>query len=261
MVISELQRAIETDSLTLYYQPKVRVSDGVICSVEGLVRWLHPERGVIMPGEFIQVAEESGLIKDLFFYVARLAVRQTEDWLNSGIHVPIALNVSAVNLSDPMFETRLNEVLDAVDDSVVQHVHLELTETSLMANQKTTKDILTRLRNRGIKISIDDFGRGYSSLSYLSSLPVHALKIDSLFVQNMIDNERDCVIVASVISLAKSLNLEVVAEGVETAEQAEMLLRMGCDQLQGFLFSAPVPARDLQVMLEVEQPINIPWAT
>jgi diguanylate cyclase len=136
-----------------------------------------------------------------------------------------------------------------------------LTETCLMTNQRATKDILARLRQRGIRISIDDFGRGYSSLSYLSSLPVHALKIDSLFVRNMTNNERDTVIVASIISLAQSLNLDVIAEGVETKEQADILVRMGCDQLQGFLFSAPVPARELQVLLEVEQPINGPWAT
>jgi diguanylate cyclase (GGDEF)-like protein len=260
-LISELKRAIEGDLLTLYYQPKVRASDGAICSVEGLVRWLHPERGVIMPGEFIEFAEETGLIKDLFFYVVRMAVRQIENWLKAGIHLPVALNVSAVNLSDPLFETRLNEVLHAVDDAIVEHVHLELTETCLMTNQRAIKDILARLRKRGIRISIDDFGRGYSSLSYLSSLPVHALKIDSLFVRNMTNNERDHVIVASVISLAKSLNLEVIAEGVETKEQAEVLVRMGCDQLQGFLFSAPVPARELQVLMQVEQPINVPWAT
>ncbi|GAC1474069.1 MAG: EAL domain-containing protein [Chloroflexota bacterium] len=236
-----LREAIEHDQLVLHYQPTFSVHNGTVEKVEALVRWNHPEQGLIAPAEFIPIAERIGLIRPLTRWVLRAALRQCRIWYDSGRNVNVSVNLSARNLQE-------DDLVDTVRHLIRQcaisptWLTVEITETTIMADPDRAMQVLTGLHGLGIHISIDDFGTGYSSLAYLKRLPVDEIKIDRSFVQEMRTNESDAVIVRSVIDLGHNLGLRVVAEGVENGATVEMLSSMRCDLVQGFFLGRPEPA-------------------
>jgi len=246
---SELHEAIEQDQLVLIYQPKV---DAVTCEViafEALIRWIHPERGMIPPMDFIPVAEESGLIIPMGKWVIETACRQHQAWRKAGHPaVSISVNLSAHQFADKELLDAIRGILQATE-MPAQYLEFEITETVLMRDADTALAILNTMKEMGLKVSIDDFGTGYSSISYLKHFPADVLKIDRAFVKDLPDDEQDATITNAIILLAKALNLGIVAEGVETKAQLEWLRDKGCDQIQGYLFSPPVPADKAETML------------
>jgi diguanylate cyclase len=238
---ADLRHAIRDGQLELHYQPKVDIAGGRVRSAEALLRWKHPQRGFVPPNLFIPIAEETGLILSIGEWVLRQACSQMRTWLDSGLP---PLRVS-VNLSAKQFRhgDLTAVVCSALEDARLQpgYLELELTESSIMQDPESSAATLQLLSTMGVHISIDDFGTGYSSLSYLWRLPLDKLKIDRSFVRELISNPDDVAIVKAIISLAHSLRLGVVAEGVETREQLEYLRELGCDQYQGFYCSPAVP--------------------
>ena len=251
---SELRGAPHRDELMLLYQPKV---DGVsrrIIGAEALMRWWHPERGLISPGIFIPIAEESDLIESLGEWALREACRQAVEWLAQGCRpTQVAVNVSAKQFQLGFVE-KIRGILEETGMSG-EYLVLELTESQIMEDPEGTVAILGELRELGIEISIDDFGTGHSSLSYLKRLPLDELKIDLSFVRGIPGNNDDVSIVSTIIELARNLGLRVVAEGVETEEQYEFLRGRKCDVCQGFLFSRPIAPADWPALLLAEDPI------
>lgn len=245
-LMGELRQAITGDELRLHYQPQVTSKDGNLFGAEALVRWQHPEHGLMSPDEFIPLAERTGLIKELTIWVLKKALQQCSDWHHSGFSVSIAVNIFSRFLHDPEFPETLAGLL-AAHDLPAQSLVLEITETSIMVDPERALSILNRITEMGIKLSIDDFGTGYSSLSYLKQLPVSELKIDRSFVMEMLENESDSAIVNATIQLGHNLGLQVVAEGVESLLLYEKLRDMGCDFLQGFYFSEPVTAEKFYI--------------
>jgi diguanylate cyclase (GGDEF)-like protein len=242
--LGELRRAVECDELILHFQPKIAVQDSHVVGVEALVRWMHPERGLVLPDEFIPIAEHTALMQPLTSRIIDLALAQSRAWLDDGRAIPIAVNISARSLLDDNFADRVIAKLDAW--SVPAHLlTLEVTETAIMTDPDRARRLLARLNEYGVRLAIDDFGTGYSSLAYLRTLPVHELKIDRTFVQQMHDNVSDAVIVKSVIDLGRNLGLQVVAEGVETASTLNALVDLGCDVGQGFFWDPARPAAQL----------------
>jgi diguanylate cyclase (GGDEF)-like protein len=250
---NDLRRALERDEITVFYQSVIDTASGRIAGVEALVRWLHPEQGIISPAEFIPIAEETGLILPLGERVLRSACFQARTWLDNGLDdLHVAVNLSARQLEQP----DLREIVQrALADSGLppSALVLEITESVLMAHAAENIDLLRDLRNLGIKLSIDDFGTGYSSLSYLKHLPANTLKIDRSFIQDIPDDEDAVAIVTGILALAHSLRMNVVAEGVETVAQQETLARLKCDQLQGYLFSKPLPAEVIETQLSTRK--------
>jgi diguanylate cyclase (GGDEF)-like protein len=254
---TELRRALDLEQLELHYQPKVDIGTGRVRSAEALIRWRHPTRGLVAPNVFIPVAEESGLIVPIGEWVLRRACRQLREWIDLGMP-PVRV---AVNLSAKQFrQADLTAVVkSALHDSRLEpgHLELELTESAVMHDAEKSAETLQVLSTMGVHISIDDFGTGYSSLSYLRRFPLDKLKIDRSFIRDLMMNPDDVSIVRAIISLAHSLRLRVVAEGVETAEQLEFLRNLGCDQYQGFYYSPAVPPdafADLIRRLRTERP-------
>jgi EAL domain-containing protein (putative c-di-GMP-specific phosphodiesterase class I) len=246
---NDLRRALERDEITVFYQPVIDTITGEIAGVEALVRWLHPELGIVSPGEFIPVAEETGLILPLGERVLRMACAQTKAWLDMGMSaLHVAVNLSVKQLEQPNLQDIVRSTLQesGLPASVLI---LEITESVLVERTLDTAGILNSLRELGIRLSIDDFGTGYSSLSYLKHLPANNLKIDRSFIQDISDDEDAVAIVTGIIALAHSLRMKVIAEGVETAAQQETLARLNCDYLQGFLFSRPLPAEVIETQL------------
>jgi diguanylate cyclase (GGDEF)-like protein/PAS domain S-box-containing protein len=243
-LVSELRRAIEQRELVLYYQPKAALASGTVQSVEALLRWNHPERGVIGPDEFIPLAQQTGLMKPLTLYVLDEALGQCRAWQRAGLTLGVAVNLSVRNLLDADFPQQVRRLLQKreVDPSLLQ---LEITESTMLSDPVRTKRVLDKLATMGIALSIDDFGTGYSSLSYLSQLPVNEIKIDRSFVMNMAQSDNDAVIVRSTIDLGRNLGLQVVAEGVETEQAWDELSELGCTLAQGYYLSRPVPAAEL----------------
>ncbi|MBU1364870.1 MAG: EAL domain-containing protein [Gammaproteobacteria bacterium] len=246
---NDLRHALEREEFSVFYQPVIDTISGSITSVEALVRWIHPENGIVSPAEFIPVAEETGLILPLGEFVLRSACRQTKAWLDNGMpNLHVAVNLSAKQLEQPNLR---NIILGALEDSGLpaSSLVLEITESVLMERAAESIGLLRELRNLGIHISIDDFGTGYSSLSYLKHLPANTLKIDRSFVQDMPEDEDAVAIVTGILALAHSLRMTVVAEGVETDAQRATLTRLECDCMQGFLFSKPLPAELVETRL------------
>ena len=237
-----LSSALEKGELEIVYQPKVRADTGEIHGVEALARWRSGKLGPIPPGRFIPLAEETGLIVDIGAHVLRVACAQAAAWHDMGFpRLRMAVNVSGVQVQERDFVQMVARVLDATYLRP-RTLEIELTETVAMQRVHGT---LTKLRDvaaLGVRIAIDDFGTGYSSLAYLKTLPIDTLKIDQSFVANIATNAQDAAVVRTVIALGRNLNLEVVAEGVETAEQARLLRAEGCDLFQGYLFHAPMTA-------------------
>jgi EAL domain-containing protein (putative c-di-GMP-specific phosphodiesterase class I) len=244
MLVGELRRAIRDRELLLHYQPKAALRSGEVGSVEALVRWLHPDRGLIPPDEFVPLAERTGLMKPLTSYVIDEALRQCAEWRDQGLNLAVAVNLSMRNLLDVGFPEEVAELLRArdVEPSMLE---FEITESTVLVDPARSKLVLDRLSAMGLRLSIDDFGTGYSSLAYLKRLPLNELKIDRSFVMHMLEDEDDAVIVRSTIDLGRNLGLEVVAEGVEDASTWDALASLGCDVAQGYYLSRPVAAEEL----------------
>jgi len=246
----QLRYALERQELLLHYQPKVNLKTGAITSVEALVRWQHPERGLLLPGQFLTIAEDTGLILAIGQWVLREACRQTREWLDAGLlAVPVAVNISSLEFRSQHF---LEDIQVALKDSSLDsnYLELELTETVLMRHADSTAYALRQLKAIGVRLAVDDFGTGYSSLSYLTRFPIDALKLDQSFVRDIIANRDDAIVVDAVISMGKSLKHRVIAEGVETLEQLAFLRAHGCDEGQGYYFSRPVVAQHFAKLLE-----------
>ncbi len=248
-LIGELRRALEERELVLHYQPKISVRSGRIAGVEALVRWHHPERGLVMPDDFIPIAQETSLIKALTIYVINEAGQQWRSWADEGRRLPIAVNLSMRNLIDPTFPGEVATLLGKWRMPAAM-LKLEITESSIVEDPWRTKDVLERLGAMGLRLSVDDFGTGYSSLAYLKRLPIDEIKIDRSFVTAMVAREEDEIIVRSTIDLGRNLGLEVVAEGVETRAIMERLAQFGCDVAQGYYLSRPVPSDELAIWLD-----------
>jgi diguanylate cyclase (GGDEF)-like protein len=240
----ELQLAIQEAQFRVYYQPQVDAADGRIVGAEALVRWEHPEKGLISPGIFVPVAEETGLIAPIGEWVMRTAATQLKAWRDAGLPVQrIGVNVAPQQLADDGFADTVRRVLDE-SGLAPEHLDLEVTEGALMKNTDRTIALLTELREMGVRLSVDDFGTGYSSLGYLQRFPLNTLKVDQSFTRNMVEEQDSAAIAEAVIALAHVLGLTVIAEGVETREQWDRLRELGCEELQGYLFSRPVPTED-----------------
>lgn len=242
-IARRLRAAIANDQLHLHYQPKVDMQTGRLTGAEALVRWQDPVLGQVSPGRFIPIAEERGLMTDLGRWALREAGRQLTAWKRAGLRFPgrMAINISPAQFETPGFVERVTDLLDHSDWDP-NSLELEITESVLAADGEGAIAIMERLNALGVAFSIDDFGTGFSSLAYLSRFPVDTLKIDMSFIHNMLKSANDHVIVETVIGLAKNLDLSIVAEGVETEEQAAALLALGCPQAQGYLYCPPVPA-------------------
>ncbi|MBZ0094583.1 MAG: EAL domain-containing protein [Sulfuricella sp.] len=235
-----LRRAEERNELLVYYQPKTVLATGALSGMEALVRWKHPELGMISPAGFIPLAEETGLIVSIGAWVLRTACTQAKIWADAGMPLAVAVNLSGVQLRQRNFVDSVRAVL-AETGLDPAHLELEITESVLMEQAKETLSTLHQLKEIGVQLAIDDFGTGYSSLSYLKRFPVDTLKIDRSFVSDVTSDPDDAALVTGIIALAHSLRLKVVAEGVETEEQRDFLVRCDCDFIQGYLLSQPVP--------------------
>lgn len=264
-----LRKALDRDEFVLHYQPKVDLSNGWVTGMEALLRWKRPEHGVVGPLEFIPALEQTGLITQVGAWVIESVCRQIAEWRQAGIgEIPVSVNVSGRQFSrntlnqDVIRATQANGIQPALLEFELQTeralrensidsdlLELELTESSLMTHAKKTVSILQRLKVLGIQISIDDFGTGYSSLSYVKRFPIDVLKIDRSFIQEITTNSADAAITTAIIDMAHSLHVRVVAEGVETAEQFDFLKGRGCDEVQGFYFSPPLPANEISQLL------------
>jgi diguanylate cyclase (GGDEF)-like protein/PAS domain S-box-containing protein len=246
-----LRRALERQELTLHYQPKIKLRTGAVTGAEALIRWAHPTRGPVPPGQFISVAEDCGLILPIGSWALREACRQARAWADAGLPVvTMAVNVSAMEFRNDHFLENLFSVLDETRLDP-KSLELEVTESVLMKRAESATSILRTVRERGVQVAIDDFGTGYSSLSYLRRFPVDALKIDQSFIRQISTAGEDTAIVTAVIAMAQSLKLRVVAEGVETQEELAFLRAHQCDEAQGYYFSRPLPAQEFAKLLEI----------
>jgi len=244
-----LRQAIERQAFHLHYQPQLHLTSGRLIGAEALIRWSDPERGAVSPGQFIPLAEESGLIVQIGAWVLAEAVRQATTWWRAGRPLQVSINVSALQFRQPDFVERVAQVL-ARFGLPPALLELELTESILVQDADEVLQRLRALAALGVHLAIDDFGTGYSSLAYLKKFPISKLKIDQSFVRGLPGDDSDVAIVAAMIGLARALKLSVIAEGVETEEQRAALQQLGCDEYQGFLFSPGVPAAQFAAFLQ-----------
>lgn len=246
---SSLRHALERNELEIYYQPQVSIPQGHIVGAEALLRWKHPERGYVSPVDFIPLAEETGLIHAIGEWVLATACTQVKKWQTTGLPpIRIAVNVSSHQIYQPNFATKVNRIVQETS-LPLESLELELTEGTLLHEVISANAILSQLRAVGAHIAIDDFGTGYSSLSYLKQFPFDTLKIDRQFVQNIGQNPENSAIVLATIQMAHSLSLKVIAEGVETESELDFLRKQGCDEIQGYYYSRPLPASDFEKLL------------
>jgi EAL domain-containing protein (putative c-di-GMP-specific phosphodiesterase class I) len=245
----ELRRALERGDITVAYQPQIALGTGRIVGLEALARWTHPRHGAIPPDVFIPLAEHAGVVAQLGAHVLRTAARQVQAWRERGLsHLRLAVNLSVLQLRQP----GLAETIEAVYAETglpPDNLELEITEGVLMDKGERASSVLLQLTQMGCRVAIDDFGTGYSSLSSLRRLPIHRLKVDRSFVDHVHDEPNDAAIAATVIAMAHHLKIRVTAEGVELPAQLEFLRRHHCDEAQGFLFSRPRPADEIDAML------------
>src|ERR671918_2304004 len=252
-LLADLRRALEDDELVLHYQPKIDLKTGTVTTVESLVRWNHPARGMIQPADFLPLADHTGLIEPITMYVLDRAMKQCSEWREAGLELTVAVNLSPRNLLDLNFPDYVSRLMSKwnLPPSCLQ---LEITESSLLSDPTRVRGVLQRLSEMCVSISIDDFGTGSSSLANLRDLPVGELKIDRSFVMNMEADESDAVIVRSTIDLGRNLGLKVVAEGVENESTWRVVSELGCDLAQGFCRSKPMPADQIPRFLDVLRP-------
>lgn len=254
-----LRRALARGEFVLFYQPQLSLTTGKIIGVEALIRWNHPEWGMVSPAEFIPVLEESGLIVPVGEWVLRTAFAQQKQWLEAGLPpLVMSANLSALQFREGgLVEIVERLVLELDIDPKRQEIELELTESLLMHEVGRTIEILSRLSEMGIRFAVDDFGTGYSSLSYLKRFPIHTLKIDQSFVRDLNVDDEASAIVGAIIALGHSLKLKTIAEGVETAAQMQALQKAGCDEMQGYFFSRPVPAHEIEHLLRERKTLEL----
>jgi diguanylate cyclase len=251
---SDLHHAVALNQFELYYQPKVDTQTGEVRSAEALIRWIHPMRGIVSPAEFVPLAEECGLIGEIGGWVIREACRQTRVWQIDGVpSLRVSVNLSASQFRDSGL---LDLIRSALDDAGLEprYLEVELTESAVMSDPEKSIDILEHLSAMGVLVSVDDFGTGYSSMSYLRRFPIDKLKIDRVFIDEIVSRPEDASIVRAIVSLAHSLRLKVVAEGVETPAQLDFLKTAGCDEYQGYHFSRPLPAADFERLMREARP-------
>lgn len=254
----DLREAIDRQQLQLFYQPKVDARTGSIVGLEALLRWLHPERGLLAPGAFIELAEESGLIVPIGRWVVRTACAQMAAWLKAGIRPPrCAVNISARQITG---DSLVEDLQDALSEAglAARYLEVEVTESMLMNDPRHAASVLEAIDRLGVHIAIDDFGTGHSSLAYLKRFPVGTLKVDRSFVKDLPDDAEDLAITRAVVALGRSLGMSVVAEGVETLEQQECLAALGCDILQGFRFGRPAPASNVEFVMRGRENVAAP---
>jgi EAL domain-containing protein (putative c-di-GMP-specific phosphodiesterase class I) len=247
-LVGELRAAIDDGQLLLHYQPKASLATGAVLGVEALVRWEHPERGLLSPEAFLPIAEQSGLTRALTAHVVEEALAQSDEWAGQGLDLRMAVNLGPADLLDLGLPSEVARVLER-GTSAPERVQLEVSEDVVMADPERTIDVLRRLRELGVGISLDDFGAGHSSLSHLRMLQIDELKIDRSFVLRMAEDPRDGAIVRSSIDLGRRLSLRVVAEGVADPGTWDALARWGCDEAQGFLLARPMPASEVGAWL------------
>lgn len=246
---SNLNGALSNREFVLYYQPKVELASGRIAGVEALIRWVSPQFGFVSPADFIAIAEETGLIVPMGRWVVQTACAQNRAWQKGGLPLlRIAVNISARQMAD---KGLVNFIVDSMTrtDLTAESLELEITESAVMSNQDHAEKVLNQLKALGFHLTMDDFGTGYSSLAYLKRFPFDSVKIDQSFVRGIPANRDDCAIVEAIVAMAHSLELKVVAEGVETQEQSEFLRKLGCDQIQGYVFSKPIPSAEIVGLL------------
>jgi diguanylate cyclase (GGDEF)-like protein len=250
---TNLRTALKKEEFVVYYQPQVNGTNGKLIGLEALVRWQHPVMGLVSPAKFIPLAETTGLIIELDQIVMRTAMKQVAKWYNQGLNPgKLALNLAIKQLQQKDFVTILEKIIKATGCKP-EWIELEVTEGQIMTNPDKAITILNQINNMGIGLAIDDFGTGYSSLSYLKRLPIHKLKIDQSFIRELPYNEEDTAITKAVIALAKSLGLSLIAEGVEKEDQKDFLVNNGCENIQGYYYSRPVPAEEMEIYLNKEQ--------
>ncbi len=251
----ELEQAIKQQHLVLYYQPQINMKTGDLHGVEALIRWQHPEHGLIYPNQFIGLAENSGLIELLTKEVIRLAVEQSRHWQADSININVSINVSAENITSLSLPEQLKELTDKhqIDP---RKITLEITENAVMGNLTSSLDVLNRLRMKGFALSIDDFGTGYSSLSHLYKMPFTELKIDQSFIMQMLEDSEAMIIVKICIMLGKMLGMKLVAEGVESRAVWDELQTLGCDIAQGYLMAKPMPAGALIQWIRINKQMS-----
>lgn len=251
-LINEIGEAINRKDLIVYYQPKYGIQGDkpVLKSAEALIRWKHPENGMISPGDFVPLFEGNGLIQKLDNYVWEEAARQIRKWKEKyGRTIPVSVNVSRIDIYDPELENKLLKILEN-NDLTSEELLLEITESAYADNAKALADVVESLRNKGFMIEMDDFGSGYSSLNMLTTIAVDAIKIDMKFIRNMRRDDKSLRMVKLIVDIAKFLDVPTVAEGVEDEVQVEVLKKMGCDLIQGFYFSRPVPPEEFEKLIE-----------
>lgn len=259
-LFGELRHALHSQELLLYYQPKVELATRHLHGVEALVRWRHPRNGLVPPGDFIPLAERTGLIKPLTDWVLDEALRQLQNWTQAGLNIKVAVNLSARNLTDPTIPKRIDELLKKWDIAPSRLV-AEITESAVMSNESRALNVLKQLDSMGVILSLDDFGTGFSSLAYLKKLPVKELKIDQSFVFGLNQNAKSAAIVRTVIALGHDLGLQVTAEGVETEDTWQHLQSLNCDLAQGYYISRPIPPADFARWMSESpygSPTNLP---
>ncbi len=248
-VEKNLRKALDREEFELYYQPKINLKSGKIAGVEALIRWDSPELGIVMPNQFIHIAEETRLIIQMGHWVFLTACQQLKLWQKAGLpEIPISVNLSVVQFTHPNLVSEISKILKQTN-TPPHHLELEITESVLMQDTTLAISILNKLSELGIKISIDDFGTGFSSLNYLKNLPMDYLKIDQTFIKDF-NLQTNAAITKAIVTLAQSLNLKTIAEGVETEEQRKFLTELNCDEAQGFLFSKPIPKDEMGELLK-----------
>jgi len=243
--IERIRRGIRNQEFVLYYQPKVNLRAGTLVGAEALIRWAHPERGLLGPGTFLPDIENHRVGNEIGDWVIDTALHQIDQWRSEGLDVPVSVNISANHLQQADFVDRLDALLKAHPDVPPKRLELEVTETSALEDIERVSSILTACSNLGVRFALDDFGTGYSSLTYLKRLPVSVLKIDQSFVRDMLHDPGDLSILEGVLGLARAFHREVIAEGVESVDHGKLLLQLGCDRAQGYAIARPMPAADL----------------
>jgi len=252
--IGDIRTGLYRHEFILFYQPKVNMHTGQVIGVEALLRWQHPERGLVPPLDFLPIIEDHAISLDIGEWVIDTALSQISQWQNFGIMLPISVNISAYQLQQTNFVTRLETLLAAHPDVSPHHLELEILETSALTDVNHVSTTMYACRALGVHFALDDFGTGYSSLTYLRRLPASMIKIDQSFVRDMLVDPNDLSIVEGVVSLARAFQREVIAEGVETIAHGTALLKMGCELAQGYGIARPMPASEIPEWLEDWKP-------
>jgi EAL domain-containing protein (putative c-di-GMP-specific phosphodiesterase class I) len=260
--LDRIREAIINQEFVLYYQPKVNMRTGAIIGVEALIRWNHPEKGLLSPALFLPEIEDHPLAIELGEWVINTALTQVEIWRSQGIDIQISVNVGSRQLQQANFVIRLREILETHPDIMPSYLELEVLETSALEDITKASLLIDECRKLGVSFALDDFGTGYSSLTYLKQLPVARLKIDQSFVRDMLDDSKDLAIIKALVGLARTFRLHVIAEGVETIEHGTMLLQLGCELAQGYGIARPMSADQLLKWAATWQPdsawVNLP---